>query len=365
MEKNKLKVFALSGIEYLASELNEELNKAMKTTDENYLVDYDGVWYPDGTHKIMINESVRGADAYFITDPYNRSCTYELAGKEQIISPILHVAELEHAILAAQNNQSRTNIFETSLYGARQDDRYGRESLTLANHLQLLVGRYGASFVGTFRAHNPSAARNAIPMASFEDFKATRLLLREVNKSIKQNYPKMKAVNLTSIAPDFGALKTAKGVAAAIGTERVGSFDKYRNHKKFDGVRNVVEQHRYIGHDRDLRNKIGIVDDDEISTGGSMLEVAEQATKKGTIANYIMTTHGRFVKGLDIFQKAHEKGYFKELVVTNATHIDPAAVKEYEWLKVANVVPLLAKIVVAHHKDESLSRYMNGNDYVK
>ena len=80
--------------------------------------------------------------------------------------------------------------------------------------------------------------------------------------------------------------------------------------------KNPIVEHRFLG--TDLAGKDAIIIDDMISSGGSILDTSRQLKENMHARRvFLCTTFGLFTDGLDVFDKAYEKGYFDKLVTTN------------------------------------------------
>ena len=73
-----------------------------------------------------------------LVDVGNYSCTYNMFGRENSMSPDDHFQDLKRIIQAAGGKAHRINVIMPILYGGRQHRRSYRESLDCAVSLQEL-----------------------------------------------------------------------------------------------------------------------------------------------------------------------------------------------------------------------------------
>ena len=69
--------------------------------------------------------------------------------------------------------------------------------------------------------------------------------------------------------------------------------------------------------------KMLIIIDDMISSGESMLDVAEQLKDRKAGRVFVCTTFGLFTDGLEKFDEYYEKGYISKVVTTNLHYRRP------------------------------------------
>jgi ribose-phosphate pyrophosphokinase len=104
-----------------------------------------------------------------------------------------------------------------------------------------------------------------------------------------------------------------------------------------------------------VRDKVAIVGDDVIMTGGTLLAGAEALREHGATAVWVFTSHGLFSDGaLERFGEADLAG----IVVTDTVPIDP--VSRPENLTVLPISGLLAETIMNVFADESVSAIFGG-----
>jgi len=143
------------------------------------------------------------------------------------------------------------------------------------------------------------------------------------------------------VAPDAGSAKRAEKYARELGLP-LAILDKRR-----DPLNDTVEIFHIIG---DVRGKNAIVFDDEIATGGSMIETANALIEHGAKDIHAGAVHA--VLCGDAPRKLQESPY-KQIVVTNTLPIEGA--RKIPKIKVLSVAQLFGEAIKRIHEGKSLS----------
>ena len=143
------------------------------------------------------------------------------------------------------------------------------------------------------------------------------------------------------VAPDAGSAKRAEKYARELGLP-LAILDKRR-----DPLNDTVEIFHIIG---DVRGKNAIVFDDEIATGGSMIETANALIEHGAKDIHAGAVHA--VLCGDAPRKLQESPY-KQIVVTNTIPIEGA--RKIPKIKVLSVAQLFGEAIKRIHEGKSLS----------
>jgi ribose-phosphate pyrophosphokinase len=148
------------------------------------------------------------------------------------------------------------------------------------------------------------------------------------------------------VSPDFGNAKTATQFARLLGLP-VAAGSKKRLADDQVVIDNIVG---------DVDGKRAIVLDDEIATGGSIVELLERLAEHGCTEAAVACTHGLFVgKALD---RLREHPMISEVVTTDT--VPPPA--DWPALKVRSVAGLFAAAIERIHAGESVSSLFDGVD---
>jgi ribose-phosphate pyrophosphokinase len=148
------------------------------------------------------------------------------------------------------------------------------------------------------------------------------------------------------VSPDFGNAKTATQFSRLLGVN-VAAGSKQR----LADDRVVIDS--IVG---DVEGKRAIVLDDEIATGGSIVELLDRLAEEGCTGAAVACTHGLFVgKAVD---RLRHHPMITEVVATDTV---PAPV-DWPELKVRSVAGLFAEAIARVHAGESVSSLFDGVD---
>ena len=148
------------------------------------------------------------------------------------------------------------------------------------------------------------------------------------------------------VSPDFGNAKTATQFARLLGLP-VAAGSK----KRLADDQVVIDA--IVG---DVEGKRAIVLDDEIATGGSIVELLERLQEQGCTEASVACTHGLFVgKALD---RLKEHPMITEVVTTDT--VPPPA--DWPALEVRSISGLFAAAIERIHVGESVSSLFDGVD---
>jgi len=329
-----------------------EFNLQKLRNDDQYILPITASRFSNGEGKVRIDESVRDKDLYVLTDPSNYSINYNFHGMTHYMSPDEHFQDIKRLISATSGHAGKINLIMPLLYQSRQHKRKGRESLDCALALQELE-RLGVNNIITFDAHDPNVA-NAVPNLSFYNIYPTGIIIDRLieNKDIQ---------DILVISPDMGAMERARYYAEIFGCD-VGMFYKRRDISKVVNGKNPIVEHVYLG--SDVKNKDVIIVDDMISSGGSMIETAENLKERGARHICLVTTFALFTEGTKIFDDAYEKGIFDKLYATNLAYV-PDSIKEKDWYFDVDCSLMVARIVDSLNNKKSLEELSSKDKILK
>ena len=318
---------------------------------DTYLIRSELPRFGSGEGKGMLRESVRGDDIYILIDVCNYSLTYTVAGHVNHMSPDDHFQNLKRIIAAIAGKARRVNVIMPFLYESRQHRRSGRESLDCAIALQELVNM-GVENIITFDAHDPRI-QNAIPLHGFETVQPAYQFI----KNLLRNQPDLKLDkdHLMVISPDEGGMSRAIYLANNIGVD-MGMFYKRRDYSTIVDGRNPIVAHEFLG--ADVRGKDMIIIDDMISSGDSMLEVAQLLKERGAAKIFMCSTFGLFTNGLKKFDEFYEKGMFDRILTTNLIY-QTTELLERPYYVNCDMSKYIALIINTLNHDDSISKLLN------
>jgi ribose-phosphate pyrophosphokinase len=158
----------------------------------------------------------------------------------------------------------------------------------------------------------------------------------------------LSGAGVVSVAPDAGRAKMAVKFAELLGAD-FAIMHKTRPAHDEAAVTEVT------GH---VRDKVAIVGDDVIMTGGTLLAGARALREAGATKVYVCATHGIFAKdSLAQFRDAKE---IDGLIVTDTIPIDP--ILKPDNVTVLTVSGLLAETIMNVFADESVSAIFQGEN---
>ena len=348
----ELSVIGMRGCEAFSAEVDSYLKK-FRTDEEQstYLADISCPRFGSGEAKGTVHQSMRGHDIYIICDVFNHGVTYNMYGMTVPMSPDDHFQDLKRVIGAIGGKARRINVIMPMLYEGRQHKRSGRESLDCALALQELVNM-GITNLITFDAHDPRV-QNAIPLSGFENVRTSYQMI----KAMLRTYDDIQIDpdNTMIISPDEGGMAKCMYYSSVMGID-LGMFYKRRDYSIIVNGKNPIVAHEYLG--RDVAGKDVIIVDDMISSGDSVIDVAQQLKNKGAKRIFIFATFGLFCNGLEAMDKAYADGIFTKIFTTNLIYRTPE-LKQREWYCEVNMCKFVAYIIDTLNHDHTISHLLD------
>lgn len=310
-----------------------------------------------GDAKAVLGETVRGYDIYIVTDVGNYNCTYTMYGKEVMMSPDEHYADLKRVISAISGKALRITVIMPTLYGGRQHKRSSRESLDAAHALQELQAM-GVSNILTFDAHDPRV-QNATPLMGFDNAMPNYQVLKALFKKVPDL--KIDKDHLMIVSPDEGAMNRNIFYSSIMGLD-LGMFYKRRDFTRLVNGRNPIVAHEYLGDS--IEGKDIFVADDIVASGDSLLSLAYDLKKEGAKRIYLSATYALFTEGIERFHKAYADGMFDGLLATNLTYQSPEMLSA-PWFINVDVSKYVAYFILASHQNRSVTTILNSHDKIQ
>ncbi len=297
----------------LAAEVASELGVELSPVSA-----YD---FANGEIFVRYEESVRGCDVFILqshTSPINQWIM------EQLIM-----------VDAAKRASAKRITVVAPFFGyARQDKKHrGREPIT-ARMMMDLLSRTGADRVMTVDLHTSQ-------IQGFFDGPVDHLFaLPLLAEHVQTNYD-MSAV--TVVSPDAGRVRVAERWTDVLGGSPLAIIHKRRD----PDVPNEVKVFEVVG---DVRDRLCIVVDDMIDTGGTIAKAAETLFENGARDVVVAATHGILS---DPAAKRLAASGINEVVVTNTLPIPDD--RRFDQLTVLSIAPLLAKAIREVFTDGSVT----------
>ena len=324
---------------------------------DTFIIPSDCPRFQSGDAKGLVKASTRGDDLFIFVDPGNYSVTYKLFGYENHLSPDDHFQNLIRIIQASSGRAHRITVIMPSLYGGRQHRRVSRESLDCAYALQQLRAM-GVKNIITFDAHDPRV-QNAVPLMSFDNVMPTYQVLKCLLHHVPEvNFSKD---HFMIVSPDEGAMNRNMYYSSVLGCN-LGMFYKRRDYSRIVNGRNPIVDHQYLG--APVEGKDLVIVDDMISSGDSVLEIAERVKAMGAKRVFVCTSFGLFCEGLDRFDDAYEKGVIEKVFTTDLIYRSPELLSR-EWYCEVDMSKYLAYIIDSLNHDITISPLLDPSDRIE
>lgn len=308
--RKRLKIFSGNATVGLAEEITQYLGVFLGAAKVDR--------FSDGEIRVIINESVRGADVFLIqstSHPVNEN-----------------IMELLVMIDAVRRASARRVTAVIPYYGyARQDRKTRARDPITAKLVANLLHASGARRVVTMDLH-------AGQIQGFFDIPVDHLpgvpILAEYIMQIKLK-------NVVVVSPDLGGVTRARDLAERIGAP-IAIIDKRRPEPNVAEVMNIIGT---------IRGKNVIMIDDIIDTAGTVSQGARALKQWGANDIYVCCTHP-VLSGPAIERLADAP--VKEILVTNTIKVPKE--KMISKLKILSVAPLLGEAIIRIHEDLSVSK---------
>ena len=239
---------------------NVNLSKDIAKKLGKKLIDTKITRFADGEVYVEINENMRGQDVFVIqstSTPVNDS----------IMELLICVDALRRA-----SAKSITAVLPYFAY-ARQDRKVSPRSPISAKLFANLLMVSGTSRVLTMDLHaNQIQGFFDIPV---DNLFAAPIFVQHIKKNIKSK-------NLVCVAPDVGGVERARAIAKRLSAD-LAIIDKRRSGPGTSEVMNVIG---------DVRNKICVIIDDLVDSGGTIVNAAAALKSKGAKDVYAYVVHG-------------------------------------------------------------------------
>ena len=311
--EKKLMLFAGRAHPELADRIAKELGIGLVPT-----TNYD---FANGEIFVRFDESVRGADAFVLqahTEPINK----------WIMEQLIMIDALRRA------SAKRISVI-VPFYGyARQDKKHkGREPIT-ARLLADLFKTAGADRLITVDLHTSQI--QGFFDGPVDHLFALNLLAAHVRSRVDQK-------RITVVSPDAGRVRVAERWTDVLGSQLAII------HKRRDpNVPNQVKMFEVVG---DVKDRICVVVDDMIDTGGTIATAAETLLEFGAAQVIVAATHG--ILSAPASERLNSAA-ISEVIVTDTLPISED--KRFPKLTILSIAPLLAEAVRAVFSEDSVTK---------
>ncbi|MEY5144989.1 MAG: hypothetical protein RL745_356 [Actinomycetota bacterium] len=297
----------------LAAEVAANLGISLLPTDA-----YD---FANGEIFVRFDESVRGTDVFVLqshTQPLNK----------WIMEQLLMVDALKRA------SAKRITVV-TPFYGyARQDKKHtGREPIS-ARLMADLFKTAGANRLMAVDLHTSQI--QGFFDGPVDHLFALPILAEHVNKRSDLD-------RITVVSPDAGRVRVAERWTDILGAP-LAILHKRRDPR----VPNEAKVLEVVG---DVQDRVCVIVDDMIDTGGTIVKAAEALFENGAADVIVTATHGVLSEPA---ATRLQNSRISEVVVTNTLPITPE--QQFEKLKVLSIAPLVARAISEVFGDGSVTR---------
>ncbi len=351
-------LIAMKGCEEFAAKVDYYLQQWRGMPEEHtYVIHPQCPRFGTGEAKGLLQHTARGLDAFIICDCFNWGVKYKMYGQEVPMSPDDHFQDLKRVIAALGGKTRRISVIMPMLYEGRQHRRTARESLDCAMALQELAS-LGVKNILTFDAHDPRIC-NAIPLGGFDNVQPTYQMIKALLKTVPDI--KIDKDHLMIVSPDEGAMSRCIYYSSVLGID-LGMFYKRRNYSVIVDGRNPIEAHEFLG--KSVKGKDLIIVDDMISSGDSLLDIAEKLKAKGCNRVFAFTTFGLFVEGFDKFDDYYKRGLIDKVFTTNLVYGTEELLGK-EWYQRVDMSKYVAYLIDTINFDNSISGLLDPIDRIK
>ena len=295
-----IKIFACN----TAEKFTEEVCKCLKLK----VGEKDSYKFKNDNNFVQFKESVRNQDVYLIQ-------TTEVPVNERVMELLITIDAAKRA--AAK----RITVVLPYFMYARTDKKDQPRVPITSKLIAKMIETAGADRVITCDLHNSA-------IQAFFEIGCDRL----TGSYLLVDYFKEKKLkNMVVVATDAGSSKKAYKYSKLLNCPMV-LIDKRRANNDDNAVAANI-----IG---DVKDKTALIFDDEISTGGTLVEAINICKKHGAKEIYAGATHGIFAG--DAIEKL-DKSPVKEVVVTNTVPLDEK--KKIKKIKTISIAPLFAEAI--------------------
>ena len=266
----------------LTGNSNKQLSNKISKNLKNKLVNTSIRKFADGEIYIEINENIRGNSIFII---------------QSVSSPANdNLMELLLCIDALKRSSAKNITTVIPYFGyARQDRKVVPRTSISAKLVSNLITNAGADRVVTVDLHaGQIQGFFDIPV---DNLFATPIFAKHIKRKIKKN-------NIICVAPDVGGVERARALGKKLDVG-LAIVDKRRPSPGKSQVMNVIGN---------VKNKICILTDDIIDSGGTIINAAKALKLRGAKEVYVYITHG--VLSGDAVKKI-KNSVIKNLVITD------------------------------------------------
>lgn len=344
-----LRIIAMNNCSELGGRINNSIigmHSDIPGSPDGYLVNYHMEYLHTGERRAVIDESVRGADLFIITDVVNNSTIADSDSVRFGATPDEHFMDLKRIISACHGSPHRINIIMPFLYEGRFNNREKMESLDCAVFLKDIADM-GISNIITFDAHE-TRVQNALPILGIDNYPTSYHFIEAIMNG--EDNLRFDKDSLLIVSPDIGGMGRVV-FYSSIMEVNMGMFYIRRDYSQNINGDHPVVATEFLG--GDITGKDIIIVDDMIDTGNGMINTATELKNRGADKIIIASTFGLFNEGLDKFDRAYEQGIFNRIYTTNLTYC-PEELLVKPYYRMVDMSTQIARIIETINHDASL-----------
>ena len=303
----------------LAGTSNLKLCKDIARNLKLKLVNTNIKRFPDNEIYVEINENIRGNSIFVVQSTSN---------------PVNdNLMELLICIDALRRSSAKNITAVIPYFGyARQDRKVVPRTAISAKLVSNLITDAGANRILSVDLHaGQIQGFFDIPV---DNLFATPIFARHIKKNIKTN-------NLICVAPDVGGVERARALSRRINVG-IAIIDKRRPTPGKSEVMNIVGN---------VKNKICVIVDDIIDSGGTIVNAAKALKDKGAKEIYVYITHA--VLSGSAVDKI-KKSQVKKLIITD-TIDNSKKIKISKKIEVISFAPMISEAIKRISNSTSVS----------
>ena len=303
----------------LAGTSNLKLSKDIARNLKLKLVNTNIKRFPDNEIYVEINENIRGNSIFVVQSTSN---------------PVNdNLMELLICIDALRRSSAKNITAVIPYFGyARQDRKVVPRTAISAKLVSNLITDAGANRILSVDLHaGQIQGFFDIPV---DNLFATPIFARHIKKNIKTS-------NLICVAPDVGGVERTRALSRRINVS-IAIIDKRRPAPGKSEVMNIVGN---------VKNKICVIVDDIIDSGGTIVNAAKALKDKGAKEIYVYITHA--VLSGSAVEKI-QKSQIKKLIITD-TIDNSKKIKISKKIEVISFAPMISEAIKRISNSTSVS----------
>jgi ribose-phosphate pyrophosphokinase len=320
-------IFALASTRALGESVCQVLGLPLSLHEERE--------FEDGEHKSRPLVNVRGRDVFVIQSLYGDQ---HRSVNDKLCRLLFFLGALRDA------SASRITAVVPYLCYSRKDRKTKSRDPVTTRYVARMFEAVGVDCVVTMDVHNLAAFQNAFNIRT-DHLEAMKLFVENFSLSARDT-------DVTIVSPDIGGMKRVRAFRDAL--SRVVNKEIPTAFLEKQRSAGVVSGEGFFG---DVHNRVALIYDDLISSGGTISRAARACRERGATKVIAAATHGVFAGAAE---STLSEPLLERIIVTNTIppfRLSPGFVDRS--LTVLNVSNLIADAVHRIHSGGSLVEMMD------